>query len=182
MPDPLTPEDALLLAPNLVGDFFTFFAFVVLCGGANAYAIVRVFRYKPEGRTVRLALILGVLMAIAAQATAPYRLAAARQHHWPKNVPATAFLVPHWSGGWYQACDFNAASNANHCRIWNFGGEVLYDEQFVLCGGGSAVRPEDLTIVDRASGPDRVTLQSGKTLIPLSRAADRNYVEHVCAY
>jgi len=93
-------------------------------------------------------------------------------YQWPSNVPKTAFLVPNWSGGWFQQCEYDAVAHANYCRIWNYGGLILYNEEFVPYDAGPAAPPEQLKIVDRMSGSDRVTLKNGRILIPKSREAD----------
>lgn len=159
-------------APSLIGDAVSFFVFVVLCGGANAYIVMRLFGYRLGRRQMGAIAAMGCVMAMAAQLTAAARDQAARNYHWPPNVPKAAFLVPNFSGGWYQACTFNAEGQQNHCRIWNFGGQILYDEEFVPCDSGPPVATNQLRIVDRNSGPDRVTLQNGRILIPRSREAD----------
>ena len=159
------------LAPNLIGDAVSFFVFVVLCGGANAYIITGLFGFSPSRRQMGAVATMGCVIALAAQVTAAARNQAARNYHWPATVPKTAFLVPNGvSGGWYQACDLDA--QRDHCRIWNFGGKILYDEEFVPYDSGPPVAANELRIVDRNSGPDRVTLQNGRILIPKSREAD----------
>lgn len=160
------------VAPNQIGDAVSFFVFVVLCGGANAYMVMRLFSYRLGKRGMRAIAGLGLVIAIAAQVTAGPRERAARDYHWPPNVPKSAFLVPNWSGGWYQDCQFKPETGKNHCRIWNFGGSTLYDEEFVPYDAGPPVPADQLRIVDRNSGPDRVTLATGRILIPKSREAD----------
>lgn len=160
------------IAPDHIGDLVAFFVFVVLCGGANAYIIMRLFSYRLGKRGMRVIAGLGLAIAVAAQVTAGPRERAARDYHWPPNVPKSAFLVPHWSGGWYQECQFDPDTKKNYCQIWNFGGLTLYDEEFVPYDAGPPVPPDQLSIVDRSSGPDRVTLASGRILIPKSREAD----------
>lgn len=161
-----------MIAPSYIGEGVSFFVLVVLCGGANAYVVLRLFGYTPGLNGVRSVLAVGVLLAITVQTSADVRAKAAMDYHWPSNVPKTAFLVPHLSGGWFQHCEYEPVARANRCRIWNYGGLVLYDEEFVAYDAGPAVPSEQLKIVDRMSGPDRVTLKNGRTLIPKSREAD----------
>jgi hypothetical protein len=160
------------IVPNLIGDAVAFFVFVVLCGGANAYIVMRLFGYRLSRRQMGAIGAMGCVMAVAAHLTAAERDQAARNYHWPPNVLKAAFLVSNFSGGWYQTCDFDAERQKNHCRIWNFGGQILYDEEFVPYDSGPPVATNQLRIVDRNSGPDRVTLQNGRILIPKSREAD----------
>jgi hypothetical protein len=168
------------IAPSQIGEAVSFFVFVVLCGGANAYIIMRLSGYRLGPQAMRTIAGFGCVAAIAAQVTAGPREQAAREYHWPPNVPKTAFLVPHFSGGWYQGCDFDPDTQRNHCHIWNFGGETLYDEEFVPYDAGRPVAADQLKIVDRNSGPDRVTLENGQILIPKSRQADlRKFLDGV---
>jgi hypothetical protein len=163
---------AAMVAPNYIGEAMTFFVLVVLCGGANAYLLMRLFRYKLGRNGVRIVVATGAIFAVVVQTTAAQRAKAAMDYHWPTNVPKTAFLVPNWSGGWFQQCAYDAVSQTDHCRIWNFRGLILYNEQFVPYDAGAAAPTDQLVIVDRGSGPDRVTLKNGRILIPKSREAD----------
>ena len=81
------------IAPNQIGEAVTFFVLVVICGGANAYIMMRLFAYRLRPRAMGTIAGLGCVVAIAVQLTAVPREKAARKYHWPRNVPESAFLV-----------------------------------------------------------------------------------------
>lgn len=90
----------------------------------------------------------------------------------PPNVPREATYVKGALGGWWQQCSvIDASPQQNHCRIYNWRGELLYDETFLPYDGKGIVPSEDLFIAqDRSkAGPDRIVLSHGRILIPQSR-------------
>lgn len=167
------------IAPRLIGEFVSYLVFVVLSGDANAYILMRVFGYRPSRRLIAVLAAIGCVIAIAAQLTAVVCARAAMNYHWPANVPKAAVLIPNMSGGSYQTCDFEADGQKAHCRIWNFGGETLYDEEFVPLDSQRSITAHQLRIVDQASGPDRVTLKNGRVL-DRSRTRQRPFGGRLC--
>ena len=90
----------------------------------------------------------------------------------PSSVPKDAVFVQGAMGGWWEHCDAGAKDEAgeNHCVIYNWKGELLYDEPFLPYDGGARASAEELTIPSESpnSGPDRIALKNGRVLIPKS--------------
>jgi hypothetical protein len=63
------------------------------------------------------------------------------------------------------------STGSNHCKVFNWGGATLYDEEFLTYDGGRAVRAEELVIQEqpRNPSPDTVILTNRRILIPRSR-------------
>src|SRR5690242_3291146 len=53
----------------------------------------------------------------------------------PSNVPMDSVFVEGAKTGWWQHCDNSGA--ATHCAVWNEGGQVLLDEEFLPLDGGA---------------------------------------------
>jgi hypothetical protein len=94
----------------------------------------------------------------------------------PTNAPKDATYVKGALGGWWQHCTLGTVRAENHCMIYNWKGEPLYDEAFIPYDGGAAASAEELEIPSRNpnSGPDRIALKNGRILIPRS---DRSKVK-----
>ena len=61
------------------------------------------------------------------------------------DVPLNATYVAGGKlGGWWQQCAPVDAGKAVHCFIWNGGGLVLYDEEFLPYDGGASPTAEEL--------------------------------------
>jgi hypothetical protein len=90
----------------------------------------------------------------------------------PSGVPTGATYLPTGIvGGWWQRCTISAAHQPPHCVIWNRGGLVLYDEEFLPADQGSLPTEAELQIPATTwfSGPDRICLADGRVLFPRSR-------------
>jgi hypothetical protein len=90
----------------------------------------------------------------------------------PAEVPPEATYVAGGKvGGWWQQCSPGAAGKAVHCRIWNAGGLVLADEEFLPYDGGAPPSAEELRISAAPTfpGPDRIYLTNSRVLLPGSR-------------
>ena len=90
----------------------------------------------------------------------------------PKNVPQDAVFVRGIKGiGWWQHCATTNAGRPVYCRIWNKGGLVLEDEEFLPYDGGAPPTADELKIEPNPTfqGPDRIFLTNGRILLPRSR-------------
>jgi hypothetical protein len=90
----------------------------------------------------------------------------------PEGVPTDAVFVNGAKGvGWWQLCTPATLSEVLHCRIWNRGGIILYDEEFLPHDGGKSPTIDELKIPQETTfpGPDRVFLSNGRVLLPRSR-------------
>jgi hypothetical protein len=74
--------------------------------------------------------------------------------------------------GWWQHYAYDPAQNVDICRIWNRGGLILEDGEFVPYDSGSPAKTDELHIVDSETGPDRIALRNGRILIPKAREAE----------
>jgi hypothetical protein len=100
----------------------------------------------------------------------------------PANVLSDATLVDQPKGGLWQRCIFDPGTDTDRCQIYNWGGALLYDEEFLAYDGNGAVVEGDLKIPGYAplSGPDRVCLANGRILIPKSRYEEvRRHLDRV---
>ena len=80
--------------------------------------------------------------------------------------------------GWWQHCAYDSERNVNSCNIWNRGGLILAEGEFVAYDRGGPAKTDELLISDAESGPDRVSLQNGRILIPKAREAEmRRFVD-----
>ncbi|WP_031497556.1 hypothetical protein [Bryobacter aggregatus] len=89
----------------------------------------------------------------------------------PQNVPTDAVLVQLAKGGVWQKCNVASATGKNRCQIFNWKGELLYDEIFLPYDQGPTIEFSDLRIPKYAAavGPDWVCLENGRILLPESR-------------
>ena len=90
----------------------------------------------------------------------------------PDGVAADAVVVTGGQlGGWWQQCTASTAGQAVRCRIWNRGGLVLHDEEFLPYDGGTAPTADELKIEPNPKfrGGDRIFLVNGRILLPRSR-------------
>lgn len=92
----------------------------------------------------------------------------------PSNVATDAIAVAGSKTVWWQHCTISDEGGSVHCRIWNAGGLVLYDETFLPYDGPTPVTREELTIAAEPTfpGPDRIWLANGRVLLPKSRYGD----------
>jgi hypothetical protein len=85
-------------------------------------------------------------------------------------VPSGSTWVEGAKTGWWQHCN-NAGASTTHCTIWNEGGEVLLDDEFLPLDGGSVPSDDSLKLRGRGpcTGVYQVCLSSGRILLPRSR-------------
>lgn len=152
-----------------------FFMSVVLCGGLNtalilgAPKVLHLLRSNPRLRTIG-AVAVAVLVA-GAQLIMPSIDRDALERSRPRDVPKDAVHVG-GAIGWWQDCTYNPARNVDSCSIWNRGGLILDNGDFVPYDGGSPASSDELKITDSQSGPDRIDLQNGRILIPKAREVE----------
>lgn len=88
----------------------------------------------------------------------------------PAGVPAGSTWVEGAKTGWWQQCS-DLDAKITHCTIWNEGGEILLDEEFLPLDGGPPPPSDGLKL--RGSGPCtgvyQVCLTNGRILLPQSR-------------
>jgi hypothetical protein len=90
----------------------------------------------------------------------------------PEGVPVDAMFVNGVKGiGWWQQCSPAISGQVLDCRIWNRGGLVLEDEEFLPYDGGASPTIDELKISSDTTfaGPDRIYLSNGRVLLPRSR-------------
>lgn len=90
----------------------------------------------------------------------------------PTGIPLDAtYVAGGKGGGWWQHCMAANVGEAVHCWIWNGGGLVLLDEEFLPYDGGAAPTAEELKILPDPTfpGPDRIFLANGRVLLPRHR-------------
>ena len=88
----------------------------------------------------------------------------------PSGLPLDATYVAGGKvGGWWQHCTTANVGEAVHCWIWNGGGLVLLDEEFLPYDGGAAPTAEELKILPDPTfpGPNLIFLANGRVLLPL---------------
>jgi hypothetical protein len=98
----------------------------------------------------------------------------------PGNVPADSVYVVGAKVGWWERCTYDSKQNVDQCQIFNEGGEILSDEEFLPYDGGSAVKQSQLEIVSNSdlAGPQYVCLRNGRILIPKSHFdAQKRYLD-----
>jgi hypothetical protein len=89
----------------------------------------------------------------------------------PDGVPFDAVFVNGVKGiGWWQQCAHTTSGQVLHCRIWNRGGLVLQDEEFLPYDGGASPTIDELKISPDTTfpGPDRIFLSNGRVPRPLA--------------
>jgi len=155
-----------------------FFMFVVLCGGLNAVLILgasKAFRLLRDSVHVRIiTVVIAAALVSAAQIIMPSLDRDALERSRPRNVPKGAAHVGP-AIGWWQYCVYDPERNMDTCRIWNRGGLILEEGEFVPYDGGSPAKAETLQISDVISGPDRIALRNGRILIPKSREVEMKH-------
>jgi len=89
----------------------------------------------------------------------------------PANVPADATLVDQAKGGVWKCCTFDPQKMVNRCEIYNWGGHILIDEEFIPYDGGGPVPAAELRIPKYSPLAERDTiyLQNGRILLPRSQ-------------
>jgi hypothetical protein len=87
------------------------------------------------------------------------------------NVPLDAVFVFGPKVGWWQGCTVSASGQPVHCRIWNQGGKILEDEEFLPSDEGPPPTLDELKIAPDPpfEGPDRICLTNKRILLPKSR-------------
>jgi hypothetical protein len=152
-----------------------FFIFVVICGGLNAAFILgasRVLRLLRDSERVRaITVVVAAVLVSAAQMAMPSIDRDALERSRPPNVRKEAVHVGP-AIGWWQYCIYDPEQDADTCRIWNRGGLILEEGEFVPYDGGSSAKADALQISDVNSGPDRIGLLNGRILIPKTREAE----------
>ena len=96
------------------------------------------------------------------------------EHLRPANVPADAVFVSGSKAGWWQHCTGSANDQPVHCSIWNKGGKVLEDEEFLPYDEGPPPTLNELKLDPEApfAGPDRIFLTNNRIILPKSRFAE----------
>jgi hypothetical protein len=85
----------------------------------------------------------------------------------PNNVPPGAIYLQGTKGnGIWQSCEIKQEAQFPTCQIVNNGGEILYNEQFVLYSG-SLPKSTSLVLTNKG-GPQWIELENGAKLIPKS--------------
>lgn len=178
-------EAGISLVPGIdkltVTEGANFFASVIVCGGLNAALIlgpVKVLRLLRARLQIRvIAVVCVVLLVAMVQVIGPRLDRDALERSRPQNVPKDAIHVGP-AIGWWQHCTYDSESNVNRCHIWNRGGLILAEGEFVPSDAGGPAKTDELLISDAESGPDRVSLQNGRILIPKAREAEmRRFVD-----
>jgi hypothetical protein len=152
-----------------------FLMFVVLCGGINAALILRPsrvihwFRNCPRGRLIVSATI--VALVGAAQVIMPIVDRDALERSRPRDVPKDAVHVG-GAIGWWQHCTYDPARRVDDCLIWNRGGLVLEEGEFVAYDQGGPATIDQLQIADSNGSPQIIALRNGRLLIPKGRQAE----------
>ncbi|MEO8658950.1 MAG: hypothetical protein ABI693_10795 [Bryobacteraceae bacterium] len=149
-----------------------FIMFVVICGGLNAALILgrsRVVAWFQSSVYKSLALAAAVAaVTLAVQLIMPVVDRDALERSRPQNVLKDAVYVGP-AVGWWEHCAYLPAQRIDQCRIWNYRGGILEEGEFVPYDQGAPATSDQLRIVDGGSGPDRIVLRNGRTLIPKSR-------------
>jgi hypothetical protein len=95
----------------------------------------------------------------------------ARMPERPPNVPVDAVKVIGNKGtGPWQWCELKSGGQV-HCRIYNIGGEILYDDTFVVYSGQPPKSDGDLRISPKGEA-QWVQLDGGTILIPKGHEAE----------
>ncbi len=68
------------------------------------------------------------------------------EHRHPANVPADATLVDQPKGGLWERCTYDPEKRVDRCEVYNWGGDVLFNEEFIPYDGGEPVTSADLRI------------------------------------
>lgn len=170
---------ALSVIPRL-GNIITteggnFFLFVVVCGSLNGALIVgdsrvwRLLRYSARFRAI--AAVCVVILVGGVQAIMPGVERDALERSRPRNVSRDAVHVG-GAIGWWANCTCDPQGKSDTCSIWNRGGVVLEQGEFVPYDGGSPARTDALEISQLRSGPDIVGLRNGRILLPKAREVE----------
>ena len=111
--------------------------------------------------------VLGVVAALLLCFACGRKPAVAR----PVDVPPDAVYVAGGKVGWWQQCTPAATAQTVRCRIWNGGGLILEDEEFLPYDGGASPTAEELKISTDPTfpGPDRIFLTNSRVLLRRSR-------------
>jgi hypothetical protein len=91
--------------------------------------------------------------------------------HRPDEVPKAAIPVLVMGGYDWAYCWVDKRENVDRCKIFNRGGDVLFDEIFLPYRGGKPVPAADLKIKrdQGVSGGQWIELENGVILVPKSR-------------
>ena len=152
----------------LVTDAGNFFTAVIISGGMNAILILgvsRVFRWlRGSAQHVLVCVVLVAVVLACAQLVMPMVDRDARERSRPKNVPKSAVYTG-GVRGWWQHCIYDPAHRADDCQVWNAGGLILYEDEFVAYDGGSAATSDQLDILGDNSMPQTIRLRNGRILV-----------------
>jgi hypothetical protein len=97
----------------------------------------------------------------------------------PAQVPSGSTWVEGAKTGWWQHCA-NTGTSTTHCTIWNKGGDVLLDEEFLPLDGGSVPSGDSLKLQGGGpcTGVYQVCLANGRILLPRSRFTElKDFIE-----
>jgi hypothetical protein len=74
---------------------------------------------------------------------------------------------------WWQMCSYDANQNTDKCQVFNAGGKLILDENFLPYDGGRTPVSSELRIDGSASlaGPYIICLTNGRILLPKSHYA-----------
>jgi hypothetical protein len=88
----------------------------------------------------------------------------------PNNVPKDSVRVSGADEHWWEWCSYDQKEDADHCEIFNGGGQVLWNEMFLPYDGGKAARETELMIDNEThlKSWQYVCLKNGRILIPKS--------------
>jgi hypothetical protein len=90
----------------------------------------------------------------------------------PSNVPGDAVFVEGAKTGWWQSCS-HTSQNVTMCRVYNKGGQVIVDEEFLPYDGGPQPTVSELVLDPRNHYSDvyRIALKNGRLLLRKSMFA-----------
>lgn len=152
-----------------------FLMFVVLCGGINAALILgasKVTRWlRNSARRCMVVAITIIALVGAAQVIMPIVDRDALDRSRPRDVPKDAVHVG-GAIGWWQHCTYDPVRRVDDCLIWNRGGLVLEEGEFVAYDGRGPATIDQLQIAESNGSPQVIALRNGRLLIPKSREAE----------
>lgn len=92
----------------------------------------------------------------------------------PNNIPKDSVLVNGADEHWWEWCFYDQKENVDYCRIFNAGGDVIWNEVFLPYDGGKAANEAELMIDSEArlKSWQFVCLKNGRILLPKSKYED----------
>jgi len=112
-------------------------------------------------RGLEYTILLFLLVIMNAAACRPRR---------PSNVPDDSVYVVGAKVGWWERCSYESKRDVDRCQIFDEGGDIVSDEDFLPYDGGPAAKRSELDVVSDSdlAGPQYVCLRNGRILIPKS--------------